>query len=87
MTVNFTCLVCGLPMVHSRLRGYVCHFESHNTQARDMELDAALMHVLSDDEITIVLNDAPPVEPSKGFRERAMKAMREAQKRRAVRFN
>lgn len=87
MMFNFRCPICGGMMVHHRLRGYVCHFESHNTQAHDMDLDAALMHVMSDDEITIVLNDAPPVEPSEGFRERALKSMREAGKRRAVKFN
>lgn len=25
-----TCPVCGLPKVHSRLRGYHCHNEEHN---------------------------------------------------------
>lgn len=87
MMFNFTCPVCGGMMVHSRLRGYHCHFESHNEQARDMDLDMVLMHVMTDDEITIVLNDAPPIEPSEGFKERAMKAMQAAQKRRAVKLN
>jgi hypothetical protein len=44
-------------------------------------------HVLTDDEIDTALENAPPVELSEGFRERALKAMREAGKRRAVKFN
>lgn len=27
-----TCPVCGMPLVHSRLRGYYCHFEAHNQE-------------------------------------------------------
>ena len=85
---NFRCPVCGGMMVHSRLRGYHCHTESHNIQARDMELDMVLNnHVLTDEEIDTALDNAPPVEPSEGFRERALKAMRETQKRRAVKLS
>jgi hypothetical protein len=62
--------------------------ESHNIQARDIDLDMALNHhVLTDDEIDTALENAPPVEPSEGFRERALKAMREAWFHRATKLN
>lgn len=36
--MRFLCPICGEPMVHSRLRGYHCHFETHNDQARNLHL-------------------------------------------------
>jgi DNA polymerase II large subunit len=27
--IDFTCPICGLPMVHSRTRGYHCFYEAH----------------------------------------------------------
>lgn len=92
MTFDFRCPVCGMAMVHSRLRGYHCHFESHNLLSHVMDVDAALNHhVLTDDEIEAGMDDyvnhEQSIELSDSFRERALKAMREAQKRRAVKFN
>lgn len=40
--VNFKCPVCDGPMVHSRLRGYHCHNESHNQTVREIDLDLPL---------------------------------------------
>lgn len=41
--MNFNCPICGTPMVHSRLRGYHCHFERHNEQWREVTNTAALL--------------------------------------------
>lgn len=78
-------------MVHSRLYGYRCHHVRHNELAREMELDIALnSHVLTDEEIEEfdnALDGNPPIEFSERFQRRALDAMKQAQKKRAIRFN
>lgn len=83
------CPICGMPMVHSRLRGYHCHFEQHNEMVRNREFDIAMKNAppIDDDEIERLLAEAPPIEMSEAFKERALKGMREAAKRRAIEMN
>lgn len=37
-----TCPICGLPKIHSRLRGYHCHNELHNEQVIANEIYEAM---------------------------------------------
>lgn len=44
----FICPICGMPMIHYRLRGYQCANEEHNTR-RQMEVAQAIMSPHFDD--------------------------------------
>lgn len=37
-----SCIVCGLPMAHARLRGYYCLNERHNALRHEIEEEARL---------------------------------------------
>lgn len=39
LRAHLTCPICGLPKVHSRLRGYHCHNEMHNEMVRGIGED------------------------------------------------
>lgn len=45
------CPICGMPMIHYRLRGYQCHNEEHN-QRRHIEVAQAIMSPQFDDAYT-----------------------------------
>lgn len=79
------CPICGLPMVHSRLRGYHCHHEQHN----DMAFEIAMQNepTLTDEEIDTALENAPPIEISEATKRDLLEAMKAAAKRRAIRLS
>lgn len=76
------CPICKMPLV-----GFKCSVEEHNSTLRELSLYGTIgNYILSDEEIEAGL-ESPPVQTSEYFEERAMKAMREAGKRRAVKLN
>lgn len=84
------CPICGLPMVHSRLRGYHCHHEQHNDMAFDIAMqNEPLLTDVELDEIIAALEypEATQVKVSTHFEERALEAMKAAAKRRAIRLS
>lgn len=55
-----TCPICGLPKVHSRLRGYYCHFEDHN----EIERLKPYYGKSIVDDIRELFSDYPPLPSS-----------------------
>lgn len=47
----FICPICGMPMVHHRLRGYQCFNEEHN-QIRQQKVAQAILRPDFDDSVT-----------------------------------
>ncbi len=39
---DLTCPICGLPMVHSRTRGYHCFYQSHEELQHEVDIRAVV---------------------------------------------